>query len=216
EALRRNNYLAAVGQTKGNLVQVNLLANTDLRAVREFENLIVADRDGAIVRLSDVASVELGAEEAAMVAKYNDQQSVYLGVWPLPGSNEIEVAQHLREEMERIEPTLPEDIEMRLVWDGTMFMRDALKEITKTLGETIVIVAIVVFLFLGSVRTALVPLVAMPVSLFGAAVVMLALGFSLNLLTILAIVLSVGLVVDDAIVVVENVERHVREGKSRV
>ena len=215
-ALRRNNYLAAVGQTKGNLVQVNLLANTDLRAVDEFENLIVAERNGGIVRLSDVARVELGAEEAAMVAKYNGQQSVYLGVWPLPGSNEIEVAQRLRDEMERIRPTLPSDIEMRLVWDGTMFMRDALKEITKTLGETVLIVAIVVFLFMGSVRTALVPLVAMPVSLVGAAIVMLASGFSLNLLTILAIVLSVGLVVDDAIVVVENVERHVREGKSRI
>lgn len=216
DALRRNNYLAAVGQTKGNLVQVNLLANTDLRAVKEFENLIVADRDGAIVRLSDVARVELGAEEAAMVAKYNGQQSVYLGVWPLPGSNEIEVAKHLREEMERIEPTLPADIQMRLVWDGTMFMRSALEEITKTLGETVLIVALVVFLFMGSIRTALVPLVAMPVSLVGAAIVMMAFGFSLNLLTILAIVLSVGLVVDDAIVVVENVERHVREGKSRV
>ncbi|MFC4309155.1 efflux RND transporter permease subunit [Steroidobacter flavus] len=216
DALRRNNYLAAVGQTKGNLVQVNLLANTDLRAVDEFENLIVADRDGAIVRLSDVARVELGAEEAAMVAKYNGQQSVYLGVWPLPGSNEIEVAQHLRDEMERIEPTLPADIQMKLVWDGTMFMRSALEEITKTLGETVLIVAIVVFLFMGSIRTALVPLVAMPVSLVGAAIVMIAFGFSLNLLTILAIVLSVGLVVDDAIVVVENVERHVREGKTRV
>jgi multidrug efflux pump len=216
DALRRNNYLAAVGQTKGNLVQVNLLANTDLRAVKEFENLIVADRDGAIVRLSDVARVELGAEEAAMVAKYNGQQSVYLGVWPLPGSNEIEVAKHLRDEMERIEPTLPADIQMRLVWDGTMFMRSALEEITKTLGETVLIVALVVFLFMGSIRTALVPLVAMPVSLVGAAIVMMAFGFSLNLLTILAIVLSVGLVVDDAIVVVENVERHVREGKSRI
>lgn len=215
-ALQRNNYLAAVGQTKGNLVQVNLLANTDLRAVEEFENLIVADRDGAIVRLSDVARVELGAEEAAMVAKYNDKQSVYLGVWPLPGSNEIEVAQALRDEMQRIEATLPDDIEMRLVWDGTMFMRSALKEITKTLAETVLIVAVVVFLFMGSIRTALVPLVAMPVSLVGAAIVMLAFGFSLNLLTILAIVLSVGLVVDDAIVVVENVERHVREGKSRI
>ncbi|HEY5757698.1 MAG TPA: efflux RND transporter permease subunit [Steroidobacter sp.] len=216
DALRRNNYLAAVGQTKGNLVQVNLLANTDLRAVDEFENLIVADRDGAIVRLSDVARVELGSEEAAMVAKYNGQQSVYLGVWPLPGSNEIEVAQHLRDEMERIEPTLPADIQMRLVWDGTMFMRSALEEITKTLGETVLIVALVVFLFMGSIRTALVPLVAMPVSLVGAAVVMMAAGFSLNLLTILAIVLSVGLVVDDAIVVVENVERHIREGKTRI
>jgi multidrug efflux pump len=215
-ALQRNNFLAAVGQTKGNLVQINLLANTDLRAVEEFQNLIVSERDGAIVRLSDVARVELGAEEAGMIAKYNDQQAVYLGVWPLPGSNEIEVASGLRKEMERIRPTLPADIDMRLVWDGTMFMRSALKEISKTLVETVLIVAVVVFLFLGSVRTAIVPLVAMPVSLVGAAIVMLAAGFSLNLLTILAIVLSVGLVVDDAIVVVENIERHVREGKNRI
>jgi multidrug efflux pump len=215
-ALRRNNYLAAVGRTKGNLVQVNLLANTDLRSADEFKKLIVADRGGAIVRLSDVARVELGAEEADMVAKYGEVEGVYLGVWPLVGSNEIEVAHRLRDEMERIRPTLPKDIDMRLVWDGTMFMESALKEITKTLGETILIVALVVFLFMGSVRTALVPLVAMPVSLIGAAIFMFALGFSLNLLTILAIVLSVGLVVDDAIVVVENVERHVRLGKSRI
>ncbi|MBC7773500.1 MAG: efflux RND transporter permease subunit [Pyrinomonadaceae bacterium] len=216
DALRRNNYLAAVGQTKGSQVQINLLANTDLRSVEEFENLIVADRGGAIVRLSDVARVELGAEEADLVAKYNKAEGVYLGVWPLVGSNEIEVAHRLREEMERIRPTLPADIEMTLVWDGTMFMEDALKEITKTLGETILIVAVVVFIFMGSVRTALVPLLAMPISLIGAATVMYALGFSLNLLTMLAIVLSVGLVVDDAIVVVENVARHVREGKSRI
>nr|MDQ2695429.1 efflux RND transporter permease subunit [Pseudomonadota bacterium] len=215
-ALQRNNYLAAVGQTKGNLVQVNLLANTDLRTVDEFEELIVADRGGALVRLSDVARVELGAEEADWVAKYNDAEAVYLGVWPLVGSNEIEVARRLRDEMERIRPTLPPDIDMRLVWDGTLFMRDALKEITKTLAETLAIVGVVVFLFMGSLRTALVPLVAMPVSLVGAAIVMLAFGFSLNLLTILAIVLAVGLVVDDAIVVVENVERHVRLGKSRI
>ncbi|MGQ0811054.1 MAG: efflux RND transporter permease subunit, partial [Nitrospiraceae bacterium] len=215
-ALRRNNYLAAVGRTKGNLVQVNLLANTDLRSAVEFENLIVADRGGAIVRLRDVARVELGAEEADLIAKYNETEGVYLGVWPVPGANEIEVAQRLHDEMERIRPTLPKDIDMRLVWDGTMFMRNALKEITKTLGETILIVALVVFLFMGSVRTALVPLVAMPVSLVGAGIVMFASGFSLNLLTILAIVLSVGLVVDDAIVVVENVERHIRLGKSRI
>ena len=213
-ALQRNNYLAAVGQTKGNLVQVNLLANTDLRAVEEFENLIVAERDGAIVRLSDVARVELGAEEAAMVAKYNDQQGVYLGVWPLPGSNEIEVAQRAA----RRDGAHPPDAARATStcsWSGTAPCSCATrsKEITKTLGETMLIVALVVFLFMGSVRTALVPLVAMPVSLVGAAIVMIAFGFSLNLLTILAIVLSVGLVVDDAIVVVENVERHVREGK---
>jgi multidrug efflux pump len=214
-ALQRNNYLAAVGQTKGDQVQINLLANTDLRSVEEFSNLIVADRDGAIVRLSDVARVELGAEEATLVAKYNDQESVYLGVWPLVGANEIDVQQRLVAEMDRLRPTLPRDIEMRLVWDGTRFMRDALAEISKTLVETMLIVGLAVFLFMGSLRTALVPLVAMPVSLIGAAIVMYAFGFSLNLLTILAIVLSVGLVVDDAIVVVENIERHVREGKSR-
>src|SRR5512134_2623678 len=115
-ALQRNNYLAAVGQTKGNLVQVNLLANTDLRSVDEFQDLIVANRHGAIVRLSDVARVELGAEEADLVAKYNEAEGVYLGVWPLVGANEIEVAARLREEMERIRPTLPPDMEMRLVW----------------------------------------------------------------------------------------------------
>ncbi len=215
-ALRRNNYLAAVGQTKGNLVQVNLLANTDLRTVEEFKNLVVADRNGAIVRLSDVANVELGAEEAEFVAKYGTKPGVYLGVWPLIGVNEIEVAHRLKAEMDRIRPTLPKDIDMQLVYSATVFMEDALTEITKTLGETILIVGFVVFLFMGSVRTALVPLVAMPVSLIGAATFMYAFGFSLNLLTILAIVLSVGLVVDDAIVVVENVERHVREGRSRV
>ncbi|HEX6644980.1 MAG TPA: efflux RND transporter permease subunit [Gemmatimonadales bacterium] len=215
-ALQRNNYLAAVGQTKGDLVQVDLLANTDLRAVSEFEDLIVSERDGAIVRLSDVARVELGAEEAQMIAKYNEQPAVYLGVWPLAGANEIDVAKNLKAEMERIRTTLPADVEMRLVWDGTRFMSDALSEIAKTLVETILIVGLVVFLFMGSLRTAMVPLVAMPVSLIGAGLLMLAFGFSLNLLTILALVLSVGLVVDDAIVVVENVERHVRLGKSRV
>ncbi len=215
-ALQRNNYLAAVGQTKGNLVQVNLLANTDLKTVDEFKNLIVSERDGAVVRLSDVAKVELGAEEADFLAKFSEKQAVYLGVWPLPGSNEIEVGDRLLAEMERIRPTLPKDIDMRLAYDATTFMRDALKEISKTLTETMLIVAVVVFLFMGSIRTALVPLVAMPVSLIGAAIVMIGFGFSLNLLTILAIVLSVGLVVDDAIVVVENVERHVREGRTRV
>ena len=215
-AIQRNNYLAAVGQTKGNLVQVNLLADTDLRSVEEFRQLIVTDRGGALVRMSDVAKVELGAEDADFMAKYNDQPAVYLGVWPLVGANEIDVQAALVAEMEAIQETLPSDLDMELAYDGTVFMRDALAEISKTLIETIGIVGLIVFLFLGSIRTALVPLVAMPVSLIGAAIVMSAFGFSLNLLTILAIVLSVGLVVDDAIVVVENVERHVRMGKSRL
>ncbi|MCW5559495.1 MAG: efflux RND transporter permease subunit, partial [Verrucomicrobiae bacterium] len=215
-ALRRNNYLAAVGRTKGNQVQVNLLANTDLRSAGEFEELIVADRGGAIVRLKDVARIEREAEEATMIAKYDETEGVYLGIWSVPGANEIDVGHRLRDEIERIRPTLPSDIDMKLVWDGTMFIRNALTEITKTLSETILIVAVVVFLFMGSVRTALVPLVAMPVSLIGAALFMAAFGFSINLLTLLAIVLSVGLVVDDAIVVVENVERHVRLGRPRI
>jgi multidrug efflux pump len=215
-ALQRNNYLAAVGRTKNELVQVNLLANTDLRSTAEFRDLIVSERNGSIVRLSDVATVELGAEEAEMVAKYGKKEAVYLGVWPLIGENEIDVAHRLRAEMERIKKTLPADIDMQMAYDATVFMEDALEEITKTLVETVLIVGLVVFLFLGSIRTALVPLVAMPLSLVGAAIVMYAAGFSLNLLTILAIVLAVGLVVDDAIVVVENVERHVRMGRTRV
>ena len=215
-ALRRNNYLAAVGRTKGNVVQVNLLANTDLRSTVEFEDLVVADRGGAIVRLRDVAQIEREAEEANMIAKYDVTEGVYLGIWAVPGTNEIEVGHRLRDEIEQIRPTLPRDIEMKLVWDSTMFIRNALAEITKTLSETILIVGVVVFLFMGSIRTALVPLVALPVSLIGTALFMAAFGFSLNLLTLLAIVLSVGLVVDDAIVVVENVERHVRLGKSRI
>lgn len=179
-ALQRNNYLAAVGQTKGDQVQINLLANTDLRSTDEFEDLIVAERDGAIVRLSDVARVELGAEEAELVGKFNADDAVYLGVWPLIGSNEIDLAHRLRAEMERIRPTLPKDIDMQMAYDGTMFMEAALKEVNKTLIETILIVAVVVFAFMGSLRTALVPLIALPVSLLGAALAMYALGFKIG------------------------------------
>src|SRR6188508_3543698 len=121
-ALQRNNYLAAVGQTKGNLVQVNLLANTDLRSVEEFNNLIVADRNGAVVRLSDVAKVELGAEEADFITKFSDKEAVYLGIWPVIGVNEIEVAHRLHAEMDKIRPTLPKDIDMQLAYDATVFM----------------------------------------------------------------------------------------------
>ena len=134
-ALRRNNYLAAVGRTKGNQVQINLLANTDLRSTTEFEELIIADRDGAIVRLRDVARVEREAEEANIIAKYDETEGVYLGIWAVPGVNEIEVGHRLRDEVDRIRPTLPSDIDMKLVWDSTMFIRNALTEISKTLSE---------------------------------------------------------------------------------
>jgi multidrug efflux pump len=215
-ALRRNNYLAAIGRVKNDSVQVDLLTDTDLKTVEEFQNLIVWQKDGAVIRLGDVAKVEMGAEESQMVAMYRGREAVYVSVWPLPGTNEIAVAEKLNQAMEQLRPTLPKHIDMQLAYDATKFMRDALREISKTLVETIGIVGVVVFLFMGSIRTAIVPLVAMPVSLIGAAIVMYLMGFSLNLLTLLAIVLAVGLVVDDAIVVVENVQRHIREGNSKI
>ncbi|MBL8759412.1 MAG: efflux RND transporter permease subunit, partial [Phycisphaerae bacterium] len=207
DALRRNNFVAAVGRTKSQTVQVDLLTNTDLRTPEEFAQLIVRERDGTLVRLGDVAKVEIGSEEPMGEAGFNHDPAVYLSVWPLPRANELDVASKLREAMARIEPTLPRGIEMKLAYDGTYYMSNALREIGKTLAETVAIVALVVFLFMGSIRTVLVPLVAIPISVAGATIFMAALGFSLNLLTILAIVLSVGLVVDDAIVMVENVER---------
>ncbi len=214
-ALKRNNYLAAIGRIRSDTVQIDLLTNTDLRTVEEFQDLIVSQREGGIIRLRDVATVELGSEEPIATAMYEGREAVYLSVWPLPGSNEIDVANGLLAGIERLRPSLPKHIDMQLAFDATKFMRDALREISRTLAETVLIVGVVVFLFLGSIRTAIVPLVAMPVSLVGAMMLMLLLGFSLNLLTILAIVLAVGLVVDDAIVVVENVQRHVQAGMDR-
>ncbi|TWU58613.1 Efflux pump membrane transporter BepE [Rubripirellula tenax] len=221
-ALQRNNFLAAIGQVKSDSVQIDLLTNTDLRSIDEFNDLIVRqtpstdESPGNIVRLSDVARVELGSEEALTTAMFGGKEAIYISVWPLPGTNEIEVATRLRAAMDGLQPELPPHIDMQLAYDGTKFMRRSLEEISKTLGETIMIVGLVVFLFMGSLRTALVPLVAMPVSLVGATLVMVLLGFSLNLLTLLAIVLAVGLVVDDAIVVVENVQRHIQEGHGRI
>ena len=215
-ALRRNNYVAAIGRLKSDAVQVDLLTNTDLKTPDEFRDLIVAQRNDATIRLGEIAKVELGSEEPMMNALYGGKQAVYVSVWPLPGSNEIEVAHSLRAEMERLKGTLPSNIDMQLAFDATKFMENAISEITKTLFETILIVGVVVFLFMGSLRTAIVPLIAMPVSLIGAILIMRMMDFSLNLLTLLAIVLSVGLVVDDAIVVVENIQRHVLEGKRRI
>jgi multidrug efflux pump len=215
-ALARNNFLAAVGRAKGGQVQVDLLANTDLRSVEEFERLIVREDAGSIIRISDIGRVELGSEEANANVRHNGKDAVYLSVWPLPGANEISVAYALRAEIEAIKGVLPPGTEIAIAYDGATYMESALKEIATTFVETVLIVGIVVFLFLGSIRTALVPLVAIPISVVGAMAAMMALGFSLNLLTILAIVLSVGLVVDDAIVVVENVARHMREGMGRI
>jgi multidrug efflux pump len=212
QALAANNYLAAVGQTKGSLVQVNLTANTDLRSVREFEQLVIREHDGGIVRLGDVADVVLGAEDYDVAVNFTGQTAVFIGIWALPNANSLDVLKRVRVEMDGLQRDLPEQLEGRIAYDGTRYIQSAIEDVQRTLAETLLIVVIVIFLFLGSLRSVLVPVVAIPVSLIGAVFLMQAFGFTLNLLTLLAIVLSVGLVVDDAIVVVENVERHLREG----
>ncbi|HET7784961.1 MAG TPA: efflux RND transporter permease subunit [Myxococcales bacterium] len=221
QALAANNYLAAVGQTKGQLVQVNLTANTDLRSVREFEQMVVrggaSERGagpggGATVRLRDVADVVLGAEDYDTEVNFSGQTAVFIGVWSLPNANSLDVIKRVRVEMESLQKELPEQIKGVIAYDGTAYIQSAINEVVQTLLETLLIVVIVIFLFLGSFRSALVPVVAIPVSLIGGIFLVQAFGFTINLLTLLAIVLSVGLVVDDAIVVVENVERHLSEG----
>jgi multidrug efflux pump len=214
QALAANNFLAAVGQTKGALVQVNLTANTDLRSVPEFKRLVIFERDGAIVRLEDIASVVLGAEDYDTVVRFSGQTAVFMGIWPLPNANSIDVIERVRVEMEAIQSQLPTGLQARIAYDATNYITNAIREVLNTLGDTLLIVVVVIFLFLGSFRSVLIPVVAIPLSLIGAVFLMQVFGFTLNLLTLLAIVLSVGLVVDDAIVVVENVERHLSEGQS--
>ncbi|GMT98558.1 efflux RND transporter permease subunit [Corallococcus caeni] len=212
QALTANNALAAVGQTKGSLVQVNLTANTGLRSVEEFKQLIVRKDGGAVVRLSDVADVVLGAEDYDTDVTLNGKTAVFVGIWSLPNANSLDVMQRIRKEMESLKKDLPEQIHGGVAFDGTDYIQNAIDEVVSTLGETLLIVVLVIFLFLGSVRSILVPVVAIPVSLIGTVFLMQVFGFTVNLLTLLAVVLSVGLVVDDAIVVVENVERHLRDG----
>jgi len=214
DALGANNFLSAVGHTKGSLVQVNLTANTDLRSVEEFRNLVVRQSGDTLVRLRDVADVVLGAEDYDSEVRFSGQHAVFMGVWPLPNANSLDVIKRVRAEMAQIQKELPTGLEGRIGYDATKYIEDAVHEVLKTLTETLFIVAVVIFLFLGSLRSVLVPLVAIPISLIGGIFLMQVFGFTINLLTLLAIVLSVGLVVDDAIVIVENVERHVREGKS--
>ncbi|MFM2081760.1 MAG: hypothetical protein RL380_451 [Verrucomicrobiota bacterium] len=213
-ALARNNFLSAIGRTKGSLVQVNLTANTDLRSVDEFKNLVVRQSGDTLVRLSDLADVSLGAEDYDSEVRFSGERAVFMGVWVLPNANSLDVIKLVRKEITAIQKDLPTGLSGRVAYDATKYIDDAIHEVIKTLAETLLIVAIVIYLFLGSMRTVLIPLVAIPVSLIGAIFLMQSFGFTLNLLTLLAIVLSVGLVVDDAIVIVENVERHVREGKT--
>ncbi len=215
-SLARNNFVGAVGRVESEATTIDLVLDSTVQDVEAFRRMIVRETDGAVVRLGDVARVELGAEAPSFLAIADGRPAVFLSVWPTAGANEIEVAHELRRRIEAIDGTLPGDTTLALAYDGAAYMEEALHEITGTLFETVLIVGLVVFLFLGSLRGALVPLIAIPVSLIGAVALMAAMGFSLNLLTVLAIVLAVGLVVDDAIVVVENVERHVQEGRGRI
>ncbi|HEY1848622.1 MAG TPA: efflux RND transporter permease subunit [Opitutaceae bacterium] len=213
-ALAANNHLSALGNTKGNLVQVALTANTDLRSIEEFRNLVIRQQNNAIVRLRDVADVELGAEDYDTDVKLSGETAVFMGIFVLPTANSLDVIHAVSAEMESIKKDLPGGMQAKVAYDATAYISDAIHEVFHTLGDTLLIVVVVIFLFLGSVRSVLIPIVAIPLSLIGAMFLMQVFGFTLNLLTLLAIVLSVGLVVDDAIVVVENVERHLAEGLS--
>jgi multidrug efflux pump len=213
DALARNNSLSALGQTKGSMVSVNLIANTDLRTVEEFRQMIVKEQNGVVVRLGDISDVALGAENYEQDIRFNGESATFMGVWVLPTANTLEVIAKVREALPQIRAQLPAGMKVGVPYDSTEYIQDALKEVLSTLTETLLIVVVVIFLFLGSFRSVLIPIVSIPVSLIGAVFLMMIAGFTVNLLTLLAIVLSVGLVVDDAIVMVENIERHLHEGK---
>ena len=213
DALARNNYLSALGRTKGSMVSVNLIANTDLRTPEEFRQLVVKEREGVVVRLGDVADVVLGAENYEEDVRFNGEAATFMGVWVLPTANSLDVIRRVREEIPGIEAQLPAGMKVGVPYDSTEYIEDAIGEVVRTLTETLLIVIVVIFLFLGSFRAVIIPVVAIPISLVGAVFLMMLAGFTINLLTLLAIVLSVGLVVDDAIVMVENIERHLHAGK---
>src|SRR5438067_4126454 len=214
DALANNNYLSALGRTKGSMVSVNLVANTDLRTAEEFRQLVVKQDRGTIVRLGEIADVVLGAETYDEDVRFNGESATFMGIWVLPTANSLEVIKNVRDAIPGIRAQLPAGMKVGIPYDATAYIQDAIREVLSTLTETLLIVVVVIFLFLGSFRSVLIPVIAIPVSLIGAVFLMLVAGFTINLLTLLAIVLSVGLVVDDAIVMVENVERHLHEGKT--
>ena len=213
EALARNNYLSALGRTKGSMVSVNLVANTDLRTAEEFRQLVVAEQKGVVVRLGDIADVVLGAENYDQDVLFNGESATFIGIWVLPTANALDVINQVRAALPGMQAQLPAGMKLGIPYDSTGYIKDAIDEVLSTLTETLLIVILVIFLFLGSFRSVIIPVVAIPVSLVGAVFLMMLAGFTINLLTLLAIVLSVGLVVDDAIVMVENIERHIHSGQ---
>lgn len=212
-AMAANNYLSAVGTTKGQMVSVDLTANTDLHSVDEFKKLIIRQDKGAVVRLQDVAQVVLGSDNYNFNVAFDGQQSVFIGIKVAPEANILDVAKRVRAAFPAIQQQLPAGVTGKVVYDATHFINTSIYEVIKTLIEALLIVTLVIYLFLGTFRAVAVPVIAMPLSLIGTFFVMLALGYSINLLTLLALVLAIGLVVDDAIIVVENADRHMKEGK---
>src|SRR3984957_14844100 len=214
DALSKNNYLPALGSTKGDAVSVNLVANTDLRTAEDFRQMVIKQQNGVVVRLGEISDVQLGAENYDQDVRFNGETATFMGIWVLPTANALDVIKEVRKQLPAIQAELPAGMSAGISYDSTAYIQDAINEVLHTLIETLLIVVVVIFLFLGSFRSVLIPVVAIPVSLIGAVFLMLVAGFTINLLTLLAIVLSVGLVVDDAIVMVENVERHLQMGKS--
>jgi multidrug efflux pump len=214
DALSKNNYLSALGSTKGSMVSVNLVANTDLKTAEDFRQMVVKQQNGVVVRLGEIADVVLGAENYDQDVRFNGETATFVGVWVLPTANSLDVIKSVRALLPGIKAQLPTGMNVGIPYDSTAYIQDAIDEVLHTLTETLLIVVVVIFLFLGSFRSVLIPVVAIPISLIGAVFIMEVAGFTINLLTLLAIVLSVGLVVDDAIVMVENVERHLQLGKN--
>jgi len=211
-ALTANNFQAAVGRTKGAGVAVNLRTDTDLHTVDDFRQLIVKQEQDAVVRLGDIAQVVLGAEDYDSSVRVGEQAALMLGISVLPSANVLEVIGEVRKVFPEIAAQLPPGISASIIYDKTRYIEDAISEVRLTLVEALAIVTMVVYLFLGSVRALAVPVVTIPLSLIGAGAIMLALGYSINLLTLLALVIAIGLVVDDAIIMAENIHRHVEKG----
>lgn len=215
-AIRANNFQAAAGQTKGYFIVSNVTTNTDLTSIDQFKRMTVKVKDGGFVRLEDIATVELGAQSTDSSVSLSGQQAIFIGVQSTPQGNPLNIVKGVRALFPEIERNLPPSLKMRVAYDSTKFIQSSIDEVRNTLVEAVVIVVVVIFLFLASLRSVIIPVVTIPLSLVGACILMLAMGFTLNLLTLLAMVLAIGLVVDDAIVVVENIHRHLEEGKSPV
>ena len=214
-ALANNNFISAAGRTDGEMITVNLKATTDAQSVDEFRQLIVKSNGNSIVRLSDVATVSLGAEDYNTSVRFDGRESVYIGIKVAPTANLLTVTEAIREAFPDIAAQLPEGLNGKIVYDATKYVNSSIKEVEHSIIEALLIVTAVIFIFLGTFRSVIIPVIAMPLSLIGTFFVMLMLGYSINLLTLLALVLAIGLVVDDAIIVVENVYRHMEEGMPR-